>query len=1346
MNNNKLIWVSFLIAISLMGIGGYMVLTGAAIGSDIRISSLPPGPTNPVEPPLEIANLIFDNDLGEEIIDIDYGNSIIGVASLSDNSVFMLDFQGNVLWSESISSNKVAIGDPDGDGEEEIIIGSLDGNLAIFSADSSTIFSEDFENGLNGWESVIIGCENLDPINVTPIDPPIKPPIEPPLIPPMNIVNDNNFRISNMELSNGNGSNESQGWILTDTSLDGWQFDSTRFGTYGNGMSMDICEHSYALSPVIDLTNMSSAQLTFDSWAYDEGSCPEYDAEYIEISVDGGLNWTTISSCPEYPLHNGCGEGGMNLTSMGLSVLETECVIDSDCQGHDPGNACSEMCDAGNCTFAPDQTPCDSEFECQGAGECDGQGSCIATGYDPEGTPCGDLNVECHLTDICDAQGMCMDMGYVDQGTSCGEVDVECQGDSECDGQGSCTATSYDPEGTPCDDGDQCPQDGMCDMSGNCVENIPDCLTNEDCAPNETCSGCICEAEPIQQDCDDCIGCIEEGPGIEYCCSSYEPCDGCSECGDNNDSNCEYPGHDTSFTYNLTEFTGETIQIRFRYDTLDNCCGFEEGWYIDNVVVSGSVGILEYYEYFDCTFGDIETYNFGNNYDSVLVGDLCLGDTIVRLDEYNVSDFYYHPASEIVVGNVQNETFIATIDAVSEISIPINPPIDRTVVIYDENLNYEWSFEMSGIAIDVADVNGDGNDEILAAGMFSEEVVTPAIILFSYIEGNCTETSPEFCDMELGGSEQNCLGWDPACEWINQNGSCEHLYYCSDLTNETACTNETNPFMCSWNDTNCTNVDSCNNYGQQNCTLFDMCEWVDESYCDFDSCEIFTDEMECNSFMPVCGWEHGSWQPVWGVPLNDLPLDVKMGDMDGDGLNDEFAVIDAVMNSLTLFSDGDILWTVPDVYGYLLEVPMGQDLIQMGDVDNDGLDELVVGTVNGSIMIYDINGTNEQGFDIIYAIENAPYEPPGGGGVNLLGAPGPEPLPSIGYPIVDLDLVDLTGNGVLDIIVTSNGHVFGFSALDESASKSHNFGYYPFTALETFEFNSEELGVSVELSVKNDSFGTIAIERFEGPNPTDANFGVLGLNIYANIIATYEIGDNLENAEIRIYYDQEDVDAAGIDESTLSMYYYNEELGEWVVEADSGVNTVEDYVWANVNHFSFFAPGGFAPVVPTSSSGGSSGGALVIDLGNLTDNISFSALMGQVNRFHYMNKTHTIKLGLISGDIVDLYLEGSLYKITLSDGESGMLDLNGNDEDDFKITLDGIGTNTVDATMFAINESEDELPVEPEKLEPIVPEQIMDETDEEPLVEEDDMTMAYILVGVGALMLLALLYKLFKRN
>jgi hypothetical protein len=53
----------------------------------------------------------------------------------------------------------------------------------------------------------------------------------------------------------------------------------------------------------------------------------------------------------------------------------------------------------------------------------------------------------------------------------------------------------------------------------------------------------------------------------------------------------EYPlngNHDATLrmlNYSLDSYLGQSIYIRFRYDTVDGCCGGGEGWYVDNIKV-----------------------------------------------------------------------------------------------------------------------------------------------------------------------------------------------------------------------------------------------------------------------------------------------------------------------------------------------------------------------------------------------------------------------------------------------------------------------------------------------------------------------------------------------------------------------------------------------------------------------------------------------------------------------------------------------------------------------------------------------------------------------------------------
>jgi hypothetical protein len=60
------------------------------------------------------------------------------------------------------------------------------------------------------------------------------------------------------------------------------------------------------------------------------------------------------------------------------------------------------------------------------------------------------------------------------------------------------------------------------------------------------------------------------------------------------------------------------------------------------------------------------------------------------------------------------------------------------------------------------------------------------------------------------------------------------------------------------------------------------------------------------------------------------------------------------------------------------------------------------------------------------------------------------------------------------------------------------------------------------------------------------------------------------NATLRIYYTLDQLEAAGLDESTLKIHYWNSTAGQWVA-AESHVDTSEHYVWTVIYHFSMWA-------------------------------------------------------------------------------------------------------------------------------------------------------------------------------
>jgi len=116
------------------------------------------------------------------------------------------------------------------------------------------------------------------------------------------------------------------------------------------------------------------------------------------------------------------------------------------------------------------------------------------------------------------------------------------------------------------------------------------------------------------------------------------------------------------------------------------------------------------------------------------------------------------------------------------------------------------------------------------------------------------------------------------------------------------------------------------------------------------------------------------------------------------------------------------------------------------------------------------------------------------------------------------------------------------------------------------EFNNP--GIWANATVKHCVDVDVAIEEVDDP---DASGTPNNIGKFVN----FTVDTYFDNAMIQIGYDEEELQGMGITEETLLMYYwdpYDSEGDRWVGIEDSGVNVEDDYVWANVSHFSIFAP------------------------------------------------------------------------------------------------------------------------------------------------------------------------------
>lgn len=122
--------------------------------------------------------------------------------------------------------------------------------------------------------------------------------------------------------------------------------------------------------------------------------------------------------------------------------------------------------------------------------------------------------------------------------------------------------------------------------------------------------------------------------------------------------------------------------------------------------------------------------------------------------------------------------------------------------------------------------------------------------------------------------------------------------------------------------------------------------------------------------------------------------------------------------------------------------------------------------------------------------------------------------------------------------------------------------------------------ILLSLQLPGDSLSASILEQSPLPLPQ----GIVDIGKCLHIKTSFE---DTFDAQVIIYYDQVDVYQAGAREQDLKMYCLEEDSTEWQTCLVQGVNAVENYVWANVTHFSYFVIG--APIrTAVASAGGSS--------------------------------------------------------------------------------------------------------------------------------------------------------------
>jgi hypothetical protein len=121
----------------------------------------------------------------------------------------------------------------------------------------------------------------------------------------------------------------------------------------------------------------------------------------------------------------------------------------------------------------------------------------------------------------------------------------------------------------------------------------------------------------------------------------------------------------------------------------------------------------------------------------------------------------------------------------------------------------------------------------------------------------------------------------------------------------------------------------------------------------------------------------------------------------------------------------------------------------------------------------------------------------------------------------------------------------------------------------------------ITLTMNSTGSGDIVVTSYSTNPASNKTIGIPALGKYFEIDADQAVRDGMERTKITISYTDAEVAAAGIDESTLRLYFFNDTSNSWqkIDSPDGGVDTANNNVWAYTTHFSIWGVfGNSAPV------------------------------------------------------------------------------------------------------------------------------------------------------------------------
>ena len=183
--------------------------------------------------------------------------------------------------------------------------------------------------------------------------------------------------------------------------------------------------------------------------------------------------------------------------------------------------------------------------------------------------------------------------------------------------------------------------------------------------------------------------------------------------------------------------------------------------------------------------------------------------------------------------------------------------------------------------------------------------------------------------------------------------------------------------------------------------------------------------------------------------------------------------------------------------------------------------------------------------------------------------------------------------------LSDNVYLCSLEELRGYSENTHTFN----TASETLIDAKTSTNVTLSINVSANLSAKIKIASYN-ENPGSNSYSLTSLEKYIAITTnSSNLVNNLSNITIKVYYTDAEVTAAGLDENSLRLEYYNASSDSWGVfnYPRGGVDIASNYVWAVTNHFSIW---GIFGSLPQNTANGGSTGLYLPHILNITPNLN----------------------------------------------------------------------------------------------------------------------------------------------